>query len=271
MALSDGFIGGQEGPLLRKWLPSQESHPTADGCRARERPTTPGEPCRLQRRRAWGTVGAVLDDPKARVLPVVLALLALAAACAPAVTAPLALRADVDGDGEAERLLAYIRDDRRMGVLSVESSVRWGSQPYALWGVRAGDLDGDGSDEVLLGVWSRVRRHAEPEPHRTVWVLGWDGGQLVERWRGSALARPLVDFGARDADGDGRAELLALERSRDRCRLAAYRWTGFGFAGLGAVAVACDVALAADGTLTAGGARLAPALDERALALRELP
>jgi hypothetical protein len=202
------------------------------------------------------------------MMPITLALLLVAHAPVPT----LSVDADLHGDGVPARVSAYVNHERRRGVLDVtRRDERWTSPPYAMWGLRAADLDGDGADEVLLGVWSRVRRHDEPEPHRTVWVLSWQGGALVERWRGSALARPLVDFTAGDVDADGRAELVALERSGDGCRLTAYRWTGFGFVGLAGAAVPCDTSLLDEAPLVRTGATTkTPFVSKKTLILREV-
>lgn len=106
----------------------------------------------------------------------------------------------------------------------------WTGPLYTLWHVEAGVLEGGGAELIVLGLWSNTVRHDEPQPHRTVRVLGWNGRTLVELWRGSALGRPLRDFRLLDVDGDGTDELVALERKDEAvCALTAYRWTGFGF------------------------------------------
>lgn len=147
--------------------------------------------------------------------------------------------------GATERLAVYMDARRSRGFLTVgHGDDPWTSRIYPMWSAMVADLDGDGHDEVVLGAWSRVRRHDEPEPHRTIWVLAWDAPGLRPLWRGSALARPLVDAAAVDLDNDATAELLALERQDHTCWLTAYGWTGFGFAGRARRPAACTWTLA---------------------------
>ncbi|HWN70128.1 MAG TPA: hypothetical protein VNM90_20950 [Haliangium sp.] len=199
--------------------------------------------------------------------------LAAALCCAP-------VRADADAPGDAKdtapahvfqatlqpgqrhRVAVYLAADARAGFLVIEhEGRRWTSRIYPLWWAEPADLDGDGVDALVLGIWSRTRRHDEPEPHRTIWVMAWNGDDLTPLWRGSALARPLADAFAVDLDGDGRAELVALERTRARardgggdgdgdgdgdgkdCVLAAYEWNGFGFAAEATRPISCAAAL----------------------------
>jgi len=127
---------------------------------------------------------------------------------------------------------AYFDPDHQRGFLRIGD---YTSKMYHAWKAQLADLDADGVSEVVLGVWSRQRRHDEPEPHRSVWVLRWDPerASLIEIWRGSALARPLVDFSIRDQG------LIAHEHIADRCYETTYAWTGFGFAVEEARPIAC--------------------------------
>ncbi len=150
-------------------------------------------------------------------------------------------------DGERLRVDAFFDDARTQGFVRIGG---WTSRVYQAWSIALADLDDDGVDEVLLGIWSRQKRHDEPEPHRTVWVLDWDGKRLVETWRGSALARPLIDFAAVQLDGNGADELIAYERDERGCWLTAYRWGGFGFYGLTRAAVPCGGTLSKSACLS---------------------
>jgi hypothetical protein len=148
--------------------------------------------------------------------------------------------------GRRHGVAVYLAADAQAGFLVIEhQGRRWTSRIYPMWWAQPADVDGDGVDELVLGVWSRTRRHDEPSPHRSIWVVAWDGEELAPLWRGSALARPLADAFTADVDRDGRAELVALERAGagQGCLLAAYGWTGFGFAAEATCPISCAAAL----------------------------
>ena len=158
--------------------------------------------------------------------------------------------------GQRHGVAVYLAADSQAGFLVIErEGRRWTSRIYPMWWAWPADLDGDGVDELVLGVWSRTRRHDEPSPHRAIWVVAWDGERLAPLWRGSALARPLADAFTADLDRDGRAELVALEHvgvgdgdgerggAGKRCLLAAYDWNGFGFAAEATCPISCAAAL----------------------------
>ena len=167
--------------------------------------------------------------------------IALALALAgPAPSAPLELEADLNGDGEPDRVEVFLNESARRGFVMVHVGPHHVvSAVYPMWKVRTASLSRKPGAHLVVGVWSRKRRHREPQPHRTVWVLEWRNDQLVESWRGSALARPLQDFVTGDLDGDGLGELLALERTAKICHLTAYRFDGFGFKGLARLDLQC--------------------------------
>lgn len=126
------------------------------------------------------------------------------------------------------RLEVHLSADKKKGFVSFEEDgKRWTSRIYAMWKAEVADLDSDGQDELILGVWSRVTRHNEPSPSRAIWVLRWDSTQLIPVWRGSAMSRPLVDFEIQRIEG--RAHLKTMEVADNTHFSTIYAWTGFGF------------------------------------------
>jgi hypothetical protein len=115
---------------------------------------------------------------------------------------------------------------------------------YNFWEMSQGDVDGDGVAEIGLCTWSRTA--LDPHLAYRFFVYGWNAqGDLEPRWRGSRLCRPLIQATLRDLNGDGRAELLSVEKAPDGGQVAvAYAWNQFGFWGLGKSQVYREVCLA---------------------------
>lgn len=155
--------------------------------------------------------------------------------------------ADLDGDGLPDALTFYAASDGTRAFLHVTSragplaKVPQTSPLYPAWKAAPGRLDADGPDRIVLGTWVKSRQDPRAPPRRSIWVVGLDlRGQWVELWRGSRLQRPFSDFAVVDLDGDGPAELVVRECPGDgRGGFTAYRWSGFGFVGVGRLASPC--------------------------------
>ncbi len=118
----------------------------------------------------------------------------------------------------------HLSEDGRRGFLSFETpQTKWNSRVYGMWKAEIADLNSDGFHEVILGVWTRVKRHDEPLPARAIWVLEWRDGGLREVWRGSAMALPLKDFWVEENT------VWTTECKAETCFKVKNRWTGFGF------------------------------------------
>lgn len=90
------------------------------------------------------------------------------------------------------------------------------------WKVLIADADGDGLEEIAVGVYKKSRFH--PIMAKRLFVYSWDGEGLQPKWLGSRLSRPFTDFAFMDG------KLVAIEETRDQAmELAVYEWNGFGF------------------------------------------
>ena len=152
------------------------------------------------------------------------------------------LAADLDGDGQGDTLSFHVAQDGTRGFLQLTlagDATPHTSPIYPAWKAVAGRLDRTAADLVVLGTWTRKGTRPGEPPRRSIWVVAFEGGRWVERWRGSALARPFDDFTLEDIDGDGQAELVVRECEGAAPGFTAYTWQGFGFAGRARLLAPC--------------------------------
>lgn len=113
---------------------------------------------------------------------------------------------------------------------SVKEIGRKDFEEFNPWKVIAGDIDGDGIDEISVGVYKKSPLH--PVMDKRPFIYSLVNGKLQPKWRGSRLSRPFTDYCFYDIDGDGIDEIIAIELVADnKKRINSYKWKGFGFEG----------------------------------------
>ncbi len=94
--------------------------------------------------------------------------------------------------------------------------------PYPVYRFCTGDVNGDGSEDALVGVVKKTRFHRQTA--RRIFIFKQIDGQARPLWLGSKLGGILQDF-RYTKDGIVRS----LETTTDgRYVVAEYRWEGFG-------------------------------------------
>lgn len=98
------------------------------------------------------------------------------------------------------------------------------------WKIAIGDIDGNGVDEVSIGVYKESPLHATMA--KRPFIYSFEDNGLRPKWRGSRLARPFEDYNFIDLDDDGIDEIISIEILEDNRRIInTYKWKGFGFEG----------------------------------------
>lgn len=98
--------------------------------------------------------------------------------------------------------------------------------PYPVYRFDYGDITGDGSPEIAVGVIKPTRFDPQPDKRLFIYRVA-DGLYIRPLWLGSRVAQPLEDFRII------RTEIPAIIRTMERERsgtflIAEYKWRGFG-------------------------------------------
>ena len=95
--------------------------------------------------------------------------------------------------------------------------------PYPVYQFQTGDVDGDGSEDAMVGVIKSTRFY--PEKARRLFIFKQVNGKARALWMGSKLGGILEDF--RLVDG----KIRALESTTDSLFVVSdYKWDKFGMA-----------------------------------------
>lgn len=132
---------------------------------------------------------------------------------------------------EKRYLVALIEHD--IVIYSMEEDIlifRTDFAEFNPWKITMGDVDGDGIDDISIGVYKESPLH--PVMAKRPFIYNFIDGDLKPLWRGSRLSKPFTDYDFIDIDGDGIDELISIEiLSDDRRLINTYKWKGFGFEG----------------------------------------
>lgn len=129
----------------------------------------------------------------------------------------------------------------------------WAFAPKRLnpWQIRAGDLDGNGKMDFMLGVFKGT--NLIKTPHRTIFIYEFTGEEVKPKWKGSTIGRDFIDFNFAQLEGP---RMIIVEIDLDgRHVLSEWKWAGFGIRKLSELARGKDIRLTgipwADKTISA--------------------
>lgn len=112
----------------------------------------------------------------------------------------------------------------------MEEIYRKNFSEFKPWKIAIGDIDGDGVDDISIGVYKESPLHQVMA--KRPFIYSFKDGVLQPKWRGSRLSRPFDDYVFYDIDGDGIDEIISIEILKDNRKIInSYKWKGFGFEG----------------------------------------
>lgn len=100
-----------------------------------------------------------------------------------------------------------------------------GKNPFNIWKLEVGDVEGDGEMELALGVYKKSPHHKVLA--KRVFLYNIVDGRLKPKFRASRLSLPMDDFILYDIDGDGRDEIVSIEIKDKSYFIAAYHYENF--------------------------------------------
>jgi hypothetical protein len=105
----------------------------------------------------------------------------------------------------------------------VDSS-RW-ELPYPVYHFETGDIDGDGIDDIAVGVTKATRN--DSIVRKRIFLFQLQEGNIIPLWLGSCVSQPLNDFALFRTSGHSNIRTIEQERNGS-CLVAEYEWYGFG-------------------------------------------
>lgn len=99
------------------------------------------------------------------------------------------------------------------------------------WKLEIGDVDGDGIDEILTGIFRTA--YYDKEIKNRMFIFNYSEGKLIKKWTGSEIAGEWKDFIVNDFVPIKGDELIFIRKTEDGERVCIYYWFKFGFFKLG--------------------------------------
>jgi ribosomal protein L21E len=122
---------------------------------------------------------------------------------------------------------SLIREHRSLYFVQIktDSSFNQWKLPYPTFQFKTGDIDGDGSKDILVGVIKKTR--FDSTLNKRLFIFKNYKGLVRPLWLGSRLGHPLIDFNYLVVDNEPRIRSMEKEKSGNYL-IAEYRWRKFG-------------------------------------------
>ncbi|MBN1950006.1 MAG: nuclear receptor-binding factor 2 [Bacteroidales bacterium] len=130
--------------------------------------------------------------------------------------------------GTPAEYFSLVQSNDSLYYIRIESdsapSMQW-ELPYPVYRFQTGDIDRDGSVDVLVGVIKATR--FDPIPRKRVFIFKDCEGAVRPLWLGSQLGIPLEDFRFYQTRGEPCVRIIGRENN-GKYLVAEYTWQKFG-------------------------------------------
>ena len=128
-------------------------------------------------------------------------------------------------DGQVNVSLKKNATDSYVLVADLNGRIETWKIPYPVYQFESGDLDGDHSDDILVGVIKITR--FDSICRKRLFIFRLTEGRIRPLWLGSRVGQPLEMFHL--CRSDSLLTVLTIEKERDgKYLVAQYKWKGFG-------------------------------------------
>jgi hypothetical protein len=135
-------------------------------------------------------------------------------------------RVSVNSEVDSPIYLESLNDSLHKIVLVQQSDTNKWELPYPVFQFVTGDIDGDGTEDIMVGVVKPTRFH--PIKAKRLFVFKNFDGYVRPMWLGSMMSQPLIDFWLIKNEL-GFFNIITFEREKSgKMLVAEYRWDGFG-------------------------------------------
>ena len=138
------------------------------------------------------------------------------------------LNSNRDNTQEQHNKISLVKENDTLHYVQIQTDTslnKW-ELPYPVYQFQIGDIDNNGTNEIIVGVIKKTR--FDTTLGRRLFIFKNYKGFIRPLWLGSRLGQPLIDFSFIETNHGNRIRSIEKEKS-GKYLVAEYKWRKFGF------------------------------------------